>query len=236
MALRDMLSDKTADATTIDLEHGRRDQITGTTPSASTSFAPDEPRSKAVTPTLRRSLEVEDTEPRQHTHQVSRVWRGLEAKLPAPVARWNRKSVAWIKGPEPPIRHRINPIFERIQTLPVRLLARLPRWIRACIYAVGCVLWAVLFGVILTNYSLPTNFAGFGSPRALSCVANLWYVLPSSYHSPNTTNKTTGQVLQHVALTAGIASPLLIPRLRSTALPTASAPKCSIPKPSATHP
>jgi hypothetical protein len=169
-----MPSDKTAaHATTIDLEHGNRDQIT---PSASTSFTPDEPRSKAATPTPRRSLEVEDAVPRQQTHHVSRVWRRLEAKLPAPVARSNRKLVEWMKGPEPPIRHHINPIFERLQTLPVRLLARLPRWIRVCIYAVGCMLWAVLFGVILTNYSLPTNFAGFGAPVALSCVTNLWYV------------------------------------------------------------
>jgi phosphatidylserine synthase len=74
------------------------------------------------------------------------------------------------------MRHRIDPIFERIQTLPVRLLARLPRWMRVCIYAIACVVWTVLFGVIITNYSLPTNFAGFGSPVGLSCVASLWYV------------------------------------------------------------
>jgi hypothetical protein len=220
MAPRDMPSDKaTAHASTIDLEHGNHDQIT---PSASTSFTPDAPRSKAATLTPRRSLEVEDL-PHQQTRHISRVWTRLEAKLPAPIVRWNHTLAGWIKGPEPPTRYRINPIFERIQTLPVRLLARLPRWIRVCIYAVACVLWAVLFGVILTNYSLPTNFAGFGAPVPLSCVTNLWYV--SRHIASNTANNFLGQVLNHVASTVGTVSPSAIPPSHSTVLPIASAPK-----------
>jgi hypothetical protein len=98
------------------------------------------------------------------------------------------------------MRHRINPIFERIQTLPVRLLARLPRWTRVCIYAIGCILWIVLFGVIITNYSLPTNFAGFGKPVGLSCVSSLWYV-PCRPLCRNLTDTLPGPVLQGVAST-----------------------------------
>jgi hypothetical protein len=155
----------------IDLEHGDRDQIT---PSASSSLDPDGGRSKAATSTPRMSFEVEDVAPRRRKHHTSRIWTKLEAKLPAPLIRWNHKVLIWIKGPESPRIYHITPLFERIQTLPVRLLARLPRWMRACIYAIAFVLWAVLFGVILTNYSMPTNLAGFGTPVALSCVTNLW--------------------------------------------------------------
>ena len=159
-------------AATRDVEHGSRDAIT---PSASSSLTPEEPRSKAATPTPRRSLEVEDAAPGNRSLRARRIWTRLETKLPAPVARWSRKAAGWLKGPEPPRIYRITPFLERIQTFPVRQLARLPQWVRACLYLVAFVLWAVLFAVILTNYSLPTNLAGFGAPVPLSCVTNLWY-------------------------------------------------------------
>jgi hypothetical protein len=160
-------------ATTTDLEHGNRDAIT---PSASSSLTPDGPRSKAATPTPRRSLEIEDAVPRHQTSQAQRIWTKIEARLPAPIARYGDEAVAWLKGPEPPRTYRITPFLERSQTFPVRMLARLPQWSRACIYIVAFVVWAVLFGVILTNYSITTNFAGFGPPVPLSCVTTLWYI------------------------------------------------------------
>ncbi|OAL06908.1 hypothetical protein IQ06DRAFT_207883 [Phaeosphaeriaceae sp. SRC1lsM3a] len=94
--------------------------------------------------------------------------------MPAPATRYGRKVVEWVKGPQPARPHAIKPVLERFQTFPVKLLGRLPPWARLVVYAVAFVLWAVLFAVILTNYSLPTNFAGFGAPVALSCVSNLW--------------------------------------------------------------
>ncbi|KAH4071024.1 hypothetical protein HBI49_022900 [Parastagonospora nodorum] len=161
----------TANATTVpvDVEQGHRDQIT---PSASTSLARNGDISKPATP--RRSLELDDGAPRNRNLNTRSPWTKFEAKLPAAVAQINHKIVSWMKGPEPNKIHHITPLLERIQTWPIRLLARLPRWILACIYAVGFVLWAVLFGVILTNYSMPTNLAGFGAPVPLSCVTNLW--------------------------------------------------------------
>jgi hypothetical protein len=172
----DMPSTKAPNATArpIDLEYGNRDQIT---PSASSSLTPDEPRSKAVTPTLRRSLEIEDAVPRHRTFHTPRIWTKLEAKLPTPLSKSSRKVVNWIKGPAIPRTYSITPFFERVQTLPARLLARLPQWARLGIYVVAFIVWAVIFGVILTNYSLPSNIGGFGAPVALSCVTNLWYVL-----------------------------------------------------------
>ncbi|KAL5117195.1 hypothetical protein ACEQ8H_004883 [Pleosporales sp. CAS-2024a] len=85
-----------------------------------------------------------------------------------------RKVADWIRGPQPPKRHSITPLFEHMQTLPVSVLARLPRWIQASIYVAAFVLWAVLFGVILSKYSTPPNLAGYGAPLRLSCVNTLW--------------------------------------------------------------
>lgn len=35
-------------------------------------------------------------------------------------------------------------------------------------------LWLVIFGVILSNDSLPRDIGGFGPPIRLSCTARLW--------------------------------------------------------------
>jgi hypothetical protein len=176
MSPRDMPSKNAPHTTTVpvDIEHGYRDQIT---PSASSSLTPKDLRSKAATPTPRRSLEIEENVPRQRASHTSRTWARLETKLPAPVAQYSRIVVNWIRGPESPRAHRINPLFERIQTFPARQLARLPRWARGCVWIVAFVIWAVLFAVILTNYSLPSTIGGFGAPVTLSCVTNLWYMI-----------------------------------------------------------
>ncbi|KAF1945497.1 hypothetical protein EJ02DRAFT_509466 [Clathrospora elynae] len=135
--------------------------------SRSSTLSQEGTRSKTVT--RRRSLDIEEVEPRH------RSWHRRVAQCtPAPVARWSRKGVSWIRGPEPPSVHRITPFFERWQTLPVRLLARLPQWLRICIFGIACILWVVVFAVILSDYSLPSNIGGFGAPVKLSCVNNLW--------------------------------------------------------------
>jgi hypothetical protein len=104
----------------------------------------------------------------------SRIWARVEERVPAPVSRCCRKIVKWTRGPEPPKIYHVVPVFERAQTLVVRLLARIPLWARLCIYILAFVLWAVLFGVLLSKDSLPKNIAGFGAPVRLSCVTSLW--------------------------------------------------------------
>jgi hypothetical protein len=172
MASHDVSSkDARATVVPVDLEHGNRHQIT---PSGSSSLTPEEPLSKAATPTLRRSFEVDDAPPRQRTFHNAGLWTSIEKKVPAPVTRWSRKVVDWTKGPELARTYRITPLFERIQTFPVRILGRLPQWLRVCIYSAALILWIVLFAVILTKFSMPSDIAGFGKPLGLSCVTNLW--------------------------------------------------------------
>ncbi|KAF3038847.1 hypothetical protein E8E12_007913 [Didymella heteroderae] len=149
----------TATATTapVDLEGGgSRDQIAA---SGSSSFIPDDTPSKAATP--RRILEFEDRQPARRSF-ATKTWRKTEEKLPAPVTRWSRKALAWIKGPEPPVSHRIKPVFEPVQVYPARLVGRVPKPVRFCLFAAAFILWIVLFGVIISDFSLPTNLAGYG--------------------------------------------------------------------------
>lgn len=153
------MASKAAHAPTIpiDVELGSRNQIT----SSASYLTPDEQRSKTTSPTPQEIRKL-------------RIWTTLEERLPAPIARWSQTTVGWMSGPEPPRKYRITPLLERIQTLPVRLLGRLPQWVRPCIYGIAFVLWAIAFGVILTNFSLPSDLAGFGAPVRLTCVTNLW--------------------------------------------------------------
>ncbi|KAF1845912.1 uncharacterized protein K460DRAFT_338648 [Cucurbitaria berberidis CBS 394.84] len=177
MAAHDIPSNIARNTTTapvdLDVEHGTHDHDR-ITPSGSSSSTPDDSGSKAATPNARRSLEIEDARPRHRSMFGSRWRRSVGDKIPAPVARYGNKMVNWIRGPQPPRTYRIAPFFERWQTFPVRLLARLPKWLRICIYAISCILWIILFGVILSDYSLPSNFGGVGAPVSLGCVSSLW--------------------------------------------------------------
>lgn len=209
----------TATTAPVDLEiGGSRDQIAA---SGSSSFTPDDTPSKAATP--RRSLDFEDGQPVQRSF-VTKTWRKAEQRLPAPVTRWSRKAVAWIKGPELHVSHRINPLFEPVQTYPAHLIARLPKPVRFCLFAAAFILWVVLFGVIISDFSLPTNLAGYGAPVKLGCTAQLWSVIDEIEVSV-TVLTTPGPMHKVAAWTDGIAFLSTTLHLRSTAQQTAQAPK-----------
>lgn len=178
MAARDTPS-KSARSTiaNVDLEPGLdHDQIT---PSGSSSLTPDHGPSKPSTPTLRDSLQLDDGITHARPNTTSSLWRfrrKMERTIPRPVVDIPKKIMNWVRGPEPPRIYKITPFFERWQTLPVRTFARLPRWLRICIFGIACILWITIFGVVVSGYSLPSNIGGFGAPVRLACVANLWYV------------------------------------------------------------
>jgi hypothetical protein len=144
------------------------------TPSGSSLSALDKANLQANSQE-RTARELEAAEQRRASSTKAAQWRRrLEAQIPKPVVRSSSKVKSWIQGPEPPSRHRINPLFERWQTLPARTLARLPKWLRIGIYGIFCLLWAIVFGVILSEDSLPEDVGGFGAPVRLGCVTNLW--------------------------------------------------------------
>jgi hypothetical protein len=122
-------------------------------------------------------LDVLEPQPQPKFLARPRSW--ISTHTPAPLTHCCRKVTAWIKGPVPPRTHHITPFFERAQTYPSRLVARLPRGVRACVYAAACVLWVVLFGTIITQFGSSGNQIGdggqgLGTPIKLSCVASMW--------------------------------------------------------------
>ena len=155
----------------LELENSDRDGIilNGSLPSTL-----DCTPSKAATATFRRSLEIENVEAAPRQPSFATQWERIEKKVPRPFVRCGRKIVDWVQGPKPPRAYMIVPILERWQTLPARLLARFPKLLRICIFSIVCIVWIVLFAVIISKDDLPSNFGGLGAPVRLGCVANLW--------------------------------------------------------------
>jgi hypothetical protein len=119
-------------------------------------------------------LGIDHVVPPRHSANTPPWKRQLRQRTPAPLARWSRKAVGWVKGPEPAKRYSVTPFFERWQTLPIRLVTRFPKWLCICSYGILCILWIVIFAVVISNRSLPSDIGGFGAPVRLSCVNNLW--------------------------------------------------------------
>jgi hypothetical protein len=165
---------KSEDPTVIDLENGG--DRSRTTSSLEIQGAGS---SQNDTPGLRGSLEYQE-----NTGAVpapwKRHWKTISSKIPQPIPRWSRKAVDWIKGPQPPQVLRVNPFFEKIQTFPIRIMSRMPKFARIAILFLTFVLWVVIFGVILSKFALPSNIGGFGTPVRLGCVSRLWYASLSS--------------------------------------------------------
>ncbi|KAF2109117.1 hypothetical protein BDV96DRAFT_503311 [Lophiotrema nucula] len=137
--------------------------------------------SKSPSPRGRRSLEYFEADERPGS-QTPGYWRAAHQKLPSiptPVAHRWRQVTAWIKGPQPPQKYAIKPLFEAIQAAPIRLLSHLPRYIRLALFVCAFALWVAIFVTILSKDSLPSNIGGFGAPVRLSCIARLWPDSPS---------------------------------------------------------
>ncbi len=156
---------------TVDVEHRTRihDRVT---PLPTSPFESDMP----IRASARNSLRVDGAIHQYESEETPR-WRArIEQKLPKSIVWIEYVVLNWIKGPDLPTKHRITPLFEHWQTLPNSLLGRLPKWLRIAIHGAACLLWAVGFGVIVNDYSLPKNIGSAGPPVRLSCVDNLWYV------------------------------------------------------------
>ncbi|KAF2744161.1 hypothetical protein M011DRAFT_450097 [Sporormia fimetaria CBS 119925] len=154
-------TNKTQRATSTDIELG--DRGAGTTSSSDTSqFGVSGPASTAPSRVNRYPF-------------FRKQWDTFYTKLPAPVRRYGGKAVVWVKGPNPPEVNRIKPFLERIQTFPIRIFNRLSKIARFSVLSAVSIMWAIIFGVILSHYGLPSDIAGFGPPVRLSCTNRLWY-------------------------------------------------------------
>ncbi|KAK7184805.1 hypothetical protein DPSP01_002225 [Paraphaeosphaeria sporulosa] len=116
----------------------------------------------------------QETSPENRPWHDHPHWKKIKSKVPAPVAARTRKVSQWFRGPESAKPNRITPLFEPIQIFHIRLFSRLPTFARGCIFVCAFMLWLVIFGVILSKDSLPSDIGGFGPPVRLSCTARLW--------------------------------------------------------------
>jgi hypothetical protein len=83
---------------------------------------------------------------------------------------------SFLRGPDPPRKHRIRPIFESVQTAPIRVVKRLFPSLRSQAIALVSfhALWAAIFLTILNWSVVGPEIPGYGMPNRLSCGARLW--------------------------------------------------------------
>ncbi|KAF2737870.1 hypothetical protein EJ04DRAFT_487494 [Polyplosphaeria fusca] len=122
---------------------------------------------------------------RRNSAQVSNVsvksstWVKIQRRIPTSIASLSRRVGDWIKGPQPPRKHRIKPLFEPVQMFLPRMFARLPKAGQVLVLLCAFAVWVAVFVTILSNGSLPGDIGGFGPPVRLACITRLWPDSPS---------------------------------------------------------
>lgn len=101
------------------------------------------------------------------------LWHAAGEKLPAPLVRLVNKTTRWMRGPEPPRRHRLVPFKARVQTAPRDFLHGLWWGWRWVLFGLACLGWCVGFGVLVGEDEDAAGVGGLGVVR-LGCVDSLW--------------------------------------------------------------
>ena len=100
----------------------------------------------------------------------------LQKYIPPKVQRAWRTTVKWCKGPDPPRPWSIVPLFESVQTAPIRLLDSLfPKrihkfWLLVAFYAA----WLLVFSLVLRKSAFAADVPGHGAPVNIGCGARFW--------------------------------------------------------------
>lgn len=83
---------------------------------------------------------------------------------------------SFLRGPNPPRKHRIKPFFESFQTAPIRVVKRLFPSLRSKVIALIAfyAVWGAIFVTILNWSVVGPEIPGYGMPNRLSCGARLW--------------------------------------------------------------
>lgn len=84
--------------------------------------------------------------------------------------------VRWFKGPDPPHKFKIEPVFSSFQTFPIRMVNKCLPSHALKIWGVLAfhVVWAILFFSILHASATSSAIPGYGVPARLSCTTRLW--------------------------------------------------------------
>lgn len=105
----------------------------------------------------------QQTEP----HRLSKPW----TYLPYPLYRVCNAVSGWARGPTPPGRYRIKPLFPKVQEFPLRLTERYlaNRKVRYTVVFFYLAIWIVAFALVKRQGTLATDIADYGQPQDISC-------------------------------------------------------------------
>ncbi|KAF2673921.1 LCCL domain-containing protein [Microthyrium microscopicum] len=97
-------------------------------------------------------------------------------RFPARVQRGWKVAMHWARGPQPARPWRITPIFEDVQTLPIKLLDRYCPNKRHKVFLLIAWygLWLLTFSLVLKRSAFASEIPGFGPPNMISCAARFW--------------------------------------------------------------
>jgi hypothetical protein len=107
--------------------------------------------------------------------QDQRSYRSMKW-VPVPIRRVSRAVANWAKGPDPPHRYTIKPLFPSIQEFPLRLLDRhLPKLRHKLILLVVFYFcWILAFILVFKKSEFATEIEGYGAPASIGCGNTYW--------------------------------------------------------------
>ncbi|KAI8933072.1 hypothetical protein NX059_009717 [Plenodomus lindquistii] len=87
-----------------------------------------------------------------------------------------RKTVVWVKGPQPPRPWKIQPFFPRVQEAPILLLEKYfpKKKHKITLLVVFYLCWILTFGLVLHRSAFAANIPGYGSPVRVRCTDRFW--------------------------------------------------------------
>lgn len=97
--------------------------------------------------------------------------------IPYPVRRIASSIATWARGPQPPRRYRIKPLFPKIQEFPIRMVERYQpksKKLRFLLVFLYLAIWIVTFALVKRQGSVATDVAGYGQPQTISCGDTYW--------------------------------------------------------------
>lgn len=122
------------------------------------------------------AIDGEDVDPEDGELSLLQQKHILHRYIHPRVKRLWRASVKWCNGPDPPRPWKIRPLFEPVQTAPIRLLDTLcPKpvykfWLLLAFYTT----WFLVFSLVLWKSAFTADVPGFGTPVNIGCGARFW--------------------------------------------------------------
>ncbi|KAL2016619.1 hypothetical protein VTK56DRAFT_3237 [Thermocarpiscus australiensis] len=129
---------------------------------------------------IREAARVEDLEedsspPTPRFIQDEGSWKRFKW-VPYPARRLTKAAVRWARGPPTPVRFRIEPLFPRVQHVPIILLDKyLPRKLhRAFAVLAYFGIWILTFALVMRQGLFASQIPGWGAPTMIGCGSAYW--------------------------------------------------------------